>query len=41
MWLNQSYYDQGKKTGKLKAWRIKKIDRQSYQFDSKLKRERL
>lgn len=25
MWLKQSYYDQGKKAGKLLAWRIKKI----------------
>lgn len=25
MWLNQSYYDQGEKSGKLLAWRIRKI----------------
>lgn len=25
MWLKQSYYDQGEKSGKLLAWRIKKI----------------
>lgn len=26
LWLNQAFYDQGEKAGKLLAWRIKKIE---------------